>query len=402
DNPTQGFRFFVINDSSINAFAVPGGVIVAHSGLISATQDEGELASVLAHEIAHVTQRHTARAVETSGQWSLPVVAAMIAAIVVGVAANNPDIGQAALAATMAGNIQMQINFTRAHEREADRVGMQILAQAGFDPRSMPAFFERLQASSRYQDGNLPELLRTHPVTTDRVAESRDRADQYPKQFFQDTPQYHLLRAKLLWLTDKNPQELVKKLQTMLKEGRYRDERATRYALALTLLANKQIDGVLPHIEWLEQHDSDRVSYRLLRAHLAFLQKDEAAIKRIYQQALQVYPNDQVLSLDYAEKLLQNNEAKLAKTLLLELTPLANPHYYRLLAQAHQLTGAKVEAHLALAESFYLNGQTALAVAQLKEARQQNNGDFYLAARIEARYEELQKELQEERAGAKP
>ena len=396
NNPTQNFRFLPIKEVSINAFAVPGGFIGIHSGLILNTRTESELASVLAHEIAHVTQHHIARSVETSQLLSLPTIATIIAAIVAG--AKNPQFGEAAVAAIMAGNIQMQINFTRTHEKEADRVGMQILADAGFDPNDMPNFFERLQAASRYYS-NVPEFLRTHPVTTDRIAEARDRAEKFSKTQPSDTPLYHLMKAKLLVLTDDEPPRLLKKLQKMLKEGYYHDERATRYALALTLLATRQTKGVQTQIDWLLKNDGDRVIYHLLNAQLVLLQGNPTQALQLYEQALQIYPGDYLLNLDYAEKLLQNKSATKAKTVLLALSPDdSNPDYYRLLAQAHQMTGAKTEAHLALAENYYLIGKTQLAIEQLKQALRQNDLNFYLASRIEARLNELREVLREERA----
>lgn len=394
DSPAQPFHFFVIKEPSINAFAVPGGFIGVHSGLILATHSEGELASVLAHEIAHVTQRHIARIQETSQRFSFANIAALVAAVVAG--AYNPEVGSAAVAAIMAGNVQMQINFTRSHEKEADRVGMQLLARAKFDPSDMPSFFQRLQAVNRFNENNLPAFLRTHPVTTDRIAEALDRAKAYPKPPLDDTPLYHLMRAKLLVLLVDNPHRLLTELQTMLQEGRYRDQRATRYALALTLLATRETVGLNSQINWLLKHDGDRVIYRLLQAQSAWLQNQTVEAMKIYEQALKVYPGDSLVALDYAEKLLHNDEAAKAKKILLAISPSAfNAYYYRLLAQSHQEIGAKGEAHFALAENFYLQGQTQLAVEQLKLARAFDSLDPYLASRIEARYQELQQELRE-------
>ena len=394
NNPEQHFHFFVVNEPSLNAFAIPGGFVGIHSGLILKTRSESELASVIAHEIAHVTQRHIARMIEASQGFSLPTIAALIAAVLAG-AADNGQIGQAAIAAVMAGNVQMQINFTRTHESEADRVGMQTLARAGFDPRDMPRFFERLQASSRYY-GNVPEFLRSHPVTTDRIAEARDRAEKYPLQAQGDTRLYHLTKAQLLVLISNDKKNLSNRLKNMLITGRYRDERAIRYAIALSLLETRQSKGVETQIDWLFKNDGDRISYRLLKAKLAFLQNKPAKAMQIYDKALEVYPDDKMLGLDYAEKLLQNNAAHKAKMILLRIPSLSNPNYYRLLAKAYQLTGAIAEAHLALAESYYIIGQTSLALEQLKLARQQNKLNFYLASRIAARYKKLEAELLEE------
>lgn len=401
DNPQQLFHFFVLKEPSINAFAVPGGFIGVHSGLILATHDESELASVLAHEIAHVTQRHIARTVEASQHLTLPALAALILAGII--STKNPEIGQAAVASIMAGNAQKQIDFTRLHEQEADRIGLQMLANSDLDPKSMPNFFERLQAASRYYEGGLPDFLRTHPVTTERIAEARSRAEQLPsKKLSHDQfPLYHLMKAKLLVIVEDLPQNLLKKLQDMLKEGRYRDERAIRYALAQTLLATRQYQAVSEQLDWLSKNDTDRVIYQLLRAQLAWKQDNNIKAMEIYEQALRVYPKDPMLVLDYAEKLLQNNLFKKAKEILLNISLKSNPHYYQLLAQVYQHTGAQVESHLALAESYYLEGQTALAADQLTQARQSKNLDFIMASRVEARYRELQQELLEEQADLK-
>jgi predicted Zn-dependent protease len=191
-------------------------------------------------------------------------------------------------------------------------------------------------------------------------------------------------------------EKLVKRLQKMLEEGRYRNELATRYALVLALLTNEKTLGVQEHIDWLLKKDGDRVVYRLQQAHLALLQKQKDKAMQLYERALQVYPDDPLLSLDYAEKLLQNNNPERAKVILLALSSQQNSDYYQLLVQSHQMLGNKAEAHLVLAEDFYLHGQTALALSQLKQARQQKGLDFYVAARIEARYQELETLLREE------
>ncbi|MDM8566373.1 M48 family metalloprotease [Candidatus Halobeggiatoa sp. HSG11] len=396
ENPTQNFHFFVIKNSSVNAFAVPGGFIGIHSGLIMTTRSEGELASVLSHEIAHVTQRHIARTIEASQRLTVPKIAALIAAAIVTSIA--PQAGQAAFAAIMAGNIQMQINFTRIHEKEADRIGIQTLANAGFSPYEMPNFFERMQIANRNSTTNLPELLLTHPVTTNRIAEAHDRAAKYSPKLKTENPLYNLMRAKLLVSTTDNKVKLLRTLQKMLANENYRDEGAIRYGLALALLANRRTDGVQKQIDWLIKNDDDRVMYRILKARLALANNNNTQAIQEYDKVFQIYPHDKMLGLDYAEKLLQNNMAAKAKTVLTNISLSSNPYYYFLLAQANQLTGSKAEAYFALAENYYLQGQTAIAVENLKQALQNVKGDFYLATRIDARYKELQAELLEERS----
>ncbi|MCK5720087.1 MAG: M48 family metallopeptidase [Thiomargarita sp.] len=405
DHPEQHFRFFVIDEPSINAFAVPGGFIGIHSGLILKTRAEGELASVIAHEISHVTRRHIARTLEASKNLSIPVLAGLIAGAILAASTGSGQIGQATIATAMASQVQMQIHFTNIHEKEADRVGMQILANSGFDPNTMPLFFNRLQEANRYYDRDIPDFLRTHPVTTDRIAEALSRASQYQyQQTKQDDSYYHLAKAQLLTLVTDNKIELLKKLTNMLEIGNYRDERATRYAIAKLLIIIGNTDNVQQQIDWLVKHDHDRLSYRLLKAQFALMQQDVPKAMLIYSQALQLYPNNEILSLEYAEKLLQYNQAETAKTILLNISPNLNPHYYYLLAQTYQSLGNLAESHLALAESYYLLGRNGIAIEQLKLARKQAKNmkqSFYLISRINARSEEWKQELLEEQKAPK-
>src|SRR5512139_1126764 len=204
----QPFTFFIVNDPAINAFAMPGGYIGVNAGLIVASESENELASVLAHEISHVTQHHLARSYEKASKMSLPMTAAVIAAILLG--SHDPQAGQAALMASIAGSAQMQLDFTRANEHEADRVGIQLLAQAGFDPRGMSSFFQRLQKETRYYGSGLPEFLSTHPVTSNRIAEAEDRAAQYPPVTLRNSDNYHTVKAQLRIFLSHDVDELIK------------------------------------------------------------------------------------------------------------------------------------------------------------------------------------------------
>lgn len=401
DNPAQPFSFFGVHDDNINAFAVPGGFIGVHSGLILHTRDESELASVLAHEIAHVTQRHIARTVEGVQKFSIASAAVLLASILL--ASKNPELAQAGLAVTQAGNVQMQIDFTRAHEKEADRVGMQVLSKAGFNPLSMPDFFAALQASTRLYEGGLPEFLRTHPVTTNRIAEARDRAEKLPRpKISSSSMEYHLMRAKVLVLTTSDHPALVKRLQKALDSGHYREPRAVHYALALLGLTLNKPELVKQHTAWLQANDDDRVTYHLLKVRLALLQNDLAQAAAHCQTALELYPSDRQLVQTYADILLEQKQPEAAEEHLQTLRTPHPPAYYRQLAQAQKANGKSGEALLSLAEHYYLNGQTGAAVEQLKQAQQLPQLDFYVRSRIEARQAKFQAEwLQEQQAREK-
>ncbi|MEY3220443.1 MAG: hypothetical protein RIT27_1800 [Pseudomonadota bacterium] len=395
ENPAQPFTFFVIKSADINAFAAPGGFVGVHSGLILHSRDESELASVLAHEIAHVTQRHIARKVEESGKLSLVSVAAIIAAVLAG--ARNAELGQAGLAAIMAGNVQMQIDFTRAHEKEADRVGMETLSKAGFNPLSMPSFFERLQLENRFYENSVPEFLRTHPVTTDRIAEAKDRAEKIAHQetWHKDSNEYALMKAKVLVETSDDVEALVKQLEKSLETGKFRDERAVHYALVQAGLLQKQPDNVISHLNWLKENDQDRVIYRQAAAQLSALQGNKEKALELCENALKIYPKDMLLSTQYARLLLEEKRAGEAVKVLETLTISNRPDFYRLLAQAYQEAEQTGDAHLAMGESYYLNGQTGLAVEQLKQALRLKNLSFYLASRLESRLNQWENELRE-------
>src|SRR5690606_25285873 len=203
------FTFFVIDDPNINAFALPGGYIGVHTALLEATRNEHELAGVLAHEIAHVTQRHIARAVHASQRQSLLSTAIMLGAILAGAAGGSGDAMQGAIAVAQGTAAQQQINFTRANEYEADRVGIAALADAGFDPQGMASFFEVISDNTRPGEARVPEFLRTHPVSSARIAEARSRARSYPVVNQPDSPSYGLVRSRLMVARARTPEEAV-------------------------------------------------------------------------------------------------------------------------------------------------------------------------------------------------
>ena len=235
DNNEQQFTFFVINDPLINAFAAPGGIVGINSGVILNSDSESELAGVMAHEIAHVTQKHMARSVEMSKKMSIPMLAAMLGAILI--ATQNPDAGQAALMAVQGASAQARINFTRTNEQEADRIGIQLLARSGFSPRGMAGFFRKLQQSSRFS-AQAPEFLRTHPLTTRRIADAGARAAAYSGTGDHDESQsFPLVRAKLIARSQETPRRAVEFFSRRLagaEQGNDRDADRYGYIIALT------------------------------------------------------------------------------------------------------------------------------------------------------------------------
>ena len=229
----QEFNFFLIMDPQVNAFALPGGFVGINSGLILTAQSESELAGVVSHEVAHVTQRHMARMLSAQKQSQLTSLAALAVAVLA--ARANPEIAQAAIIASQAGTIQSALNYTRDHEREADRVGFQVLEKAGFDAQAMALFFERMQRATRFYESSAPAYLRTHPLTFERIADMQNRAQNLPYRQVPDSIEFQLMRAKIKAAQDK-PQEALTFFEDSLGERKYLSEAASRYGLVAALL----------------------------------------------------------------------------------------------------------------------------------------------------------------------
>ncbi len=396
-DPSRTFTFFLVDDAAINAFAGPGGVIGVNTGLIDAAENESELAAVLAHEIAHVTQRHLIRAYEAQNRLSLPTTAAIIAAVLLGVA-TNADAGIAAVSAIQAGSLQYQINFTRDNEKEADRIGMQSMRSAGIDPFGMSSFFERLQRSTRLYGEGLPEFLSTHPVTTDRIAEAASRAQEIGHGGTRDSREFQLARARLAVLESRDPQTTLRYFQNRVKEQP--DSAHDRYGLALALERSGDTDAARKIFEALRKSDPDRILYRtgLADLDLEHGQPDQAL--KLLDGTLALYPGDVTVSIHYAGALMRTGHAEQARKMLqhlLEKPRAQTPEIYALLARAAEAAGQRWQARQATAEMYFLNGQTKAAVQQLEQALEARDLDYYTRSALEARLKEFKDIAQSEK-----
>jgi len=397
------FTFFVVDSQVINAFAGPGGHIGINSGLILITHSEAELASVIAHEIAHVTQRHIARAVEEASKMNLPMTAALIAALILG--SQDAQMGTAALAATTAGSVQHQINFTRSNEMEADRIGIRILAESGFNPRSMPLFFARMQRASGTTENPQFEFLRTHPVTTARIADTLNRAAQYPRIKNMPSLNYALIKAKLRVIQQDDAQQSASYFAARLKDKAATEEPAMHYGYGLALLAANNYTAARQQAQLLIARDPDKPAYQILLAKIeqAAGQPDKAL--KIYRKSLELYPYHQALSLLYARTLIQSGHPDRARILLVDYQRARkqkNPLFYSLLAQAEDDSGRVVAAHQALAEYYYLTGETGTAIEQLKIAmKTARTKNTFQQEKIAARLKQLQRLFLQEKEDKK-
>jgi len=397
DNNTQPFTFFVIDDSQINAFAAPGGIVGINSGTIIASDSESELAGVVAHEISHVTQKHMARSAEMQQSMSLPMMAAMLGAILI--ATQNPDAGQAALMAVQGGMVQAQINFTRHNEEEADRVGMQLIERSDFDPRGMPLFFEKLQKNSRYF-ANAPEFLRTHPLTTNRIADSIARADALPrKDSYADSTSFHLVRSKLIARAFRDPEAAAEHFRKELAKVELADPGGVlRYGLAIALTDSGDYPGARSLLKSLLDGDEENSAFLLAAADVEVRAGDFPAAFVFFDRAEHLYPDYRPLVLNYSRTLLQAGQPAKARDLLKRYGKTHDPDltYYDYLTRAESEAGNEVESGMANAEYYYLSGETRVAIERLKYIirNQRPPPDYYQQERILARLDYLEQELQ--------
>lgn len=386
---TFPYTFFIIQSPVINARAQFGGYIGINAGLILASQSENELASVVAHEIAHVSQRHLARNIEASQRISLPSMAGIIAAILL--ASQGSQASMAALYGGMAGSIQSQLNFTRGNEEEADRVGIQLLSTSGMDPRGMAGFFGRLQTNSRYSEFSVPEILRTHPVTLNRLSEAQSRAERLPAVNTPDSMGYLLARAKLTVILSNNLPQLRQQLAQRIENERPPQQYATRYALAYaSLLANLPQDAIT-QLNLLITQDSRRPPYvRLLGdAQLASGATQQALAT--FQQANALHPYNLSLTTGYIEALLSSKQGTQANSVLdeyLRNKPITLP-LLKLKARVADAAGNPIELHSTLADYYQQMGQTNDAIKQLELALSHARGNAILLPKLETMLETL-------------
>ncbi len=385
DTPSTPFHFFVVMDPNINAFAGPGGYIGVNSGLILLTEAESELASVMAHEIGHVTQRHLYRQIEAASKMSIPTVAATLAAILIGT--QSPRMGQAALMAVQAGSIQFQINFTRDNEKEADRVGMQTLAESSFDPRSMPTFFERLQQSTRYYGRGVPEFLRTHPVSENRIADTRGRAETYPYRQYPDSIAYLLTKTKLYALTEKDKEDALKHFFTLENQGTDLQRAIARYGTGLVHLVHMEYPAAAAIFQQLTEQYPQHPQYSYALALTAMESRDYDKANQLFEKADRRFPRNDAIKIEYTRCLLKSGHPEQAKQILSTVSDdqKQRPFYYELQAQTYAGMNQPAESHRYMAEHYFARGQTLDAITQIRLAKQQKNLSYQLQAILDDR-----------------
>ena len=395
DDPGMGFQFFAIDDPSINAFAMPGGFIGVHTGLILSAQTESELAGVLAHEISHVTQRHIARQVFQSKKLSMASMLAMGLALLA--ARSNPQAAGAAITATQAGAISAQLAFSRDFERESDRLGFDTLQKAGYDVRGMSGFFERLQQSTRLYENNATAYLRTHPLTGERLSDMQNREQPVAYRQVADSADFQLVRARARALQGR-PVDAVRDFEALLRDKKYSSEAATRYGLAVALARKGDWAAAEKELQAVRKLKMSGAMVDRLLAEVKIAQGEREAGLLLYREAMVRYPLNLALLYGYGSALI--GEKKFAEALRFADEQLRNypqdARFYRMRAESYAGLGRRSQQHLALAEMSLLKGQTAGAIEQLQFAQQAGDANFYEMSVIDGRLREMKKRQLEE------
>ena len=379
-------EFVLLDSPQLNAFAAPGGIIGVNGGLFIHAQTEAEYASVMAHELAHLSQRHFARGLEAQQRMQLPMMAAMLAGVVAA-AAGAGDAGIAAIVSTQAAAIQAQRRFSRQNEQEADRIGIVNLERAGYDPRAMPSMFGRLMRQYRY-DQKPPEFLLTHPVSESRIADTTNRAEQYAQGGTQHSLRYQLMRARTQLKFESTPGVGAKRFRAMLDENPEMD--AARYGLALAQMKAGQLADAANSLAPLLAKAPDDLTYNLAQVELDITANRLQHAQTRLQRLLQLYPGNYPVRQMHIDLLMERGETQQAER---ELDKLAeqrhrDPDIWYQVAEVRGLSGNIVGLHQARAEYFALVGDYDQAIEQLDLAKRRAS-NFQIGARIDARQKQL-------------
>lgn len=397
-DPAGHFHFFAIRDSQVNAFAMFGGFIGVNTGTVLTSQSESELAGVMAHEVSHVTQHHLAR--QISGQRKQSVLGMIAMAVAVLAMRSNSQVAGAAMAGSEAAMVQSQLAFSRDFEREADRIGFDILRKADFDPRGMGDFFERLQKATRVYENNAPVYMRSHPVTVERISDMQNRLEQTPYRQVADSLDYQLVRARLR-VQQLRAEEAIDEFALQLKERKFSSEAAALYGITYARLRAGKTAAAASDLKALRAHLQERdlasPMVESLAGAIITAGGDHAAAAAHYARALLAYPAAPALIYGRAEALLavkayRDLDAFLEKELA---APAGDPKLYEIQAQLFAAQDKKQKQHRALAEMYALRGQLLPAIEQLRMA-QRAGGNFYEQSAIDSRLRELKTQLAEE------
>ena len=389
-DPSRHFNFFVVRDSTVNAFAGPGGNIGINTGLITYTKNQDELASVLAHEIAHVTQRHLARSIESAERMEIPSIAAVLAAVLTG----NGAVASSVISATVAGNMQAYINHTREQEKEADRIGIESLIKSGYNPEGMATLFERMQKDNDTVLKIDLTFLQTHPSYVTRVADAKNRSNKANQFSRHDSMTFALVQTRIRNARISNPALASSQYEMLLAKN---NSPITQYAYALALSDNKEYAKASDQMQSLINTHPNNLIFKLTLGEINLEGRNYQAGIDALRTSTMIYPYNYSLVLLYGNLLNKDKQHKAAADYL-------KPHYARLkedtqflflYADALGKSGQLVEAYQARSRAFSGLGKTKEAITQLELALKQGTPTAYTQTSIQAQLDALQKTLDE-------
>lgn len=383
------FEFFIVNSQELNAFAFFGGHIGVHSGLITTADTESELASVIAHEISHVTQRHLARRIEAQSRTQPLTMAGIVSGILIAMV--NPAVGMAALSTSMAASQQLSINYTRGNEKEADRVGIELLANSGFDPRGAPNFFNKMMEKYRYKS-KPPAMLLTHPLPESRVSDARIRAQNYPTITVAPELAFELAKARITARYEGDPKYNIKYFINAINKNHYAFLEAAQYGLALSYFEDKSYEQAHLILMDLLKQDANNLFYiDALSDVLIAMKKFEQAEKMLAAVNL-LMPNNQVAALNYANVLLEMNKLDASAQILQDFLLISPDSFiaYDLLTTVYRKQDKKALMHVSKAEVMALVGAYPQAIDELQTAMNYADDLPIVSKRIKGRILQLQ------------
>jgi predicted Zn-dependent protease len=345
------FNFYWVNSKEINAFATLGGHIVSNTGTLAVAETESEFASVISHEITHITQRHIARAVEARSQSAPLTMASLLGSILL--ATVNPEAGMAGLMATQGAAQQNAINFTRSNEQEADRIGLQLLSNAGFDPYAMPEFFNKLNEKTRFSNTQLA-FLYTHPLSQARIADSRVRAQQYPQKFIADSSDFLFAKARIFARYQLSSKDALSYFQKRLRQPGG-NTKANQYGLTLALFDTGDLKGASELIEQLYQQSPNNLFFIDTRTDILLATNETDVALNMLEKEYLLRPNNQVVTLNYANAALKANSPRLALHLLKSLLYYKNNNFlaYEMLVEVYRQLDDMAKYYEAKADIYY-------------------------------------------------
>ncbi len=380
----------IVNSPVLNAFAVPGGIIGVNAGLFIYARTEQEFASVLAHELAHLSQRHYSRGVEAAKRNQIPTLAALLATIVIAATVGG-DAGMAAMASAQAAMLQGQLRFSRRNEQEADRIGIRTLIKSDMNPHAMVSMFERMLAAQRLQGSRPPEFLLTHPVTESRVADARNRASQYEIKKTTSSIEYHLMRNRIMLGFARSPGHAIKNLEGQLNHPDPVQAEAAQYGLALAYNKADRHQDAQTTISTLLKKRPNNINYIFSYAEINQQSAELATTEQLLRRHLNISPDNLPLSMQLAHNLALQKHYKSSIEILKALSQKhpENPKIWYELAEIFGLGGDILGVHQARAEYFILTGALDEAEKQLNYARKKAGNNYHLSAKLDQQLKDL-------------